>query len=160
MQIAKNTVARFEYTLTDDKGTVIDTSEGQEPLAYVHGKGNIIPGLEEEMEGKTAGDAFKVSIPAAKGYGERDENMVHDIPRTELPPDVQVEVGMQFQAESEHGTHLLTVVGVAEDTVKMDANHPLAGVTLNFDVKIVEVREATAEELQHGHVHGPGGHDH
>ena len=98
MQITKNTVARFEYTLTDDKGTVIDSSEGQEPLAYVHGLGNIIPGLEEEMEGKTTGDAFKVRVPAAKGYGDRDDNMVHDVPIEELPKDVKVEVGMQFRS--------------------------------------------------------------
>ncbi len=160
MQISKNTVARFEYTLTDDSGTVLDTSEGQEPLAYVQGMGSIIPGLEEEMEGKGGGDAFKVRITADKGYGERDENMLHDVPRDQLPPEAELEVGMQFQAESEDGLHLLTVLSIAEDTVKMDANHPLAGVALNFDIKILEVREATAEELEHGHVHGPGGHEH
>ena len=160
MQITKNTVARFEYTLTDDAGKVLDSSEGQEPLAYVHGLGNIIPGLEEEMEGKSSGDAFQVRVPAAKGYGERDEEMIHDVPKSQLPPDAKLELGMQFQAESEHGLHLLTVVGIEEETVKMDANHPLAGVALNFDIRIVEVRDATPEELEHGHVHGPGGHEH
>ena len=160
MQIARNTVARFEYTLTDDAGTVIDSSDGHEPMAYVHGTDSIVPGLEDELESKTEGDEFKVRVTANKGYGKRDEKMVQEVPRGELPADAEIELGMQFQAESEHGVRVLTVVGIDEDTITMDANHPLAGVPLNFQIKVVEVRRATAEELAHGHVHGPGGHHH
>jgi len=160
LQIAKKTVARIEYKLTDDSGEVIDTSEGQEPLAYLHGSGNILPGLESELEGKTSGDAFKVRITAADGYGERDEGLVQDVPKDQLPEGAELQLGMQFQAQSEHGFHILTVVGIGDATVKMDANHPLAGVALNFEVEVVEVRDATSEELEHGHVHGPGGEEH
>lgn len=160
MKISKNAVASIEYTLTDDGGTVIDTSEGGEPLAYIHGIGNLIPGLEKELEGKGAGDAVKVHIAPEDGYGERDDQMVQSVSRDQMPQGVEIEVGMQLQAESEGGMHVVTVIAVEDDQVQLDANHPLAGVPLNFDVKIVEVRDATAEELEHGHVHGEGGHQH
>ena len=160
MQITKHNVASIEYTLTDDGGTVIDTSEGRGPLTYLHGAGNLIPGLEADLEGKSAGDAFKSRIEPANGYGERNDAMIQDVPRSQLPPEVDVQVGMQFQAQGPGGVQVVTVVGVEGDTVKMDGNHPLAGVTLNFDVTVVEVREATAEEIEHGHPHGPDGNDH
>jgi len=161
MQITKNAVATIEYELTDDAGEVVDSSKGSDPLAYLHGAGNIIPGLESELEGKTIGDAFKVRISPEDGYGPRRDEMVQDVPREQFPDDAEIQPGMQFQAQGPSGgVHVVTVVGVQGDQVKLDANHPLAGVHLNFDVKIVEVREATAEELEHGHVHGPGGHDH
>ncbi len=160
MQIAQHTVATLEYTLTDDSGQVLDTSEGRAPLAYVHGTGSLIPGLEKELEGKASGDAFQIRVPPDMAYGERDEAIIQTVPRSQLPAEVEIEVGMQFQAESEHGMHVLTVMEVQGETVRMDPNHPLAGVSLNFDVKIVEVRAATSEEIEHRHVHGPEGHDH
>ncbi len=160
MQITKHSVASIEYTLTDDGGQVIDTSEGRGPLVYLHGAGNLIPGLESQLEGKAVGDEFQSRIEPADAYGERDDRMVQDVPRAQLPAEVDVTVGMQFQAQGPAGVQVVTVVGVEGDTVKMDGNHPLAGVTLNFDVKVVEVREATAEEVEHGHVHGAGGHQH
>ena len=160
MQITKNAVALIEYELTDDAGEVIDTSKGGEPLAYLHGAGNIVPGLESELEGKASGDEFKVRITPENGYGDRHDEMVQDVPRTQFPEDTEVKPGMQFQAQGPQGVQIVTIVGVEGDTVKLDANHPLAGVHLSFEIKVVEVREATAEELEHGHVHGAGGHHH
>ena len=160
MQIADKTVASFHYKLTDDSGTEIDSSEGKHPLAYVHGVGGIIPGLERELAGKTAGDSFQVRLEPEEGYGPRNEGMVQDVPRSQMPDGVEIQVGMQLQAQTEQGPHVVTVVQVEAETVRLDANHPLAGVALNFDVTVVEVRDATAEELEHGHVHGPGGHEH
>ena len=160
MQINNNTVASIDYELTDDSGEVIDTSKGQAPLAYLHGAGNLIPGLEAELAGKSSGDAFKVRIDPKDAYGERDEEMVQDVPRSQFPAEVKIEPGMQFQSQSPQGAQVVTVVAVAEDAVKLDGNHPLAGLHLNFDVRVVEVRAATAEEIQHGHVHGAGGHHH
>ena len=158
MQIAHHTVASFTYRLTDDSGALIDGSE--EPLAYIHGTHSIIPGLEQALEGKRSGDALQVRLPPELAYGERDEDLVQAVPRDSLPAEAQIEVGVQFHAENEAGQHILTVVGVDGDSVRLDANHPLAGKTLHFAVKVVEVRDATAEELEHGHVHSPGGHHH
>lgn len=161
MKISQNAVARIEYTLTNTTGEVLDSSEGGEPLAYLHGARNLIPGLEAELEGKGAGDAFEVTVPPEKAYGERHEAMVQDVPKDRMPPGMQVEAGMVLQAQAENGAvQMLHVVAVADDHVTVDGNHPLAGQTLKFDVKIVDVREATPEELEHGHVHGAGGHDH
>ncbi len=160
MKIASKTVATFEYALTDDEGNELDSSKGGEPLVYVHGIGSIIPGLERELEGKAVGDAFQVRIPPEEAYGHRDEEMVHTVDRAQLPPGADIQVGMQLAAESQQGRHILTVVGIEADEVTLDANHPLAGVALNFQVEVVGVREATPEELEHGHVHGPGGHAH
>ncbi len=161
MHITKHAVASLEYTLKDDEGAVIDSSSGGPPLAYVHGVGALVPGLEEELEGKTKDDELSVIVPPVKGYGERDERMVQTVERDQLPKDVEVEVGMRLQAQSDAGVHILTVTEIAGSEVKLDANHPLAGMNLNFDVKVVDVRAATAEEIEHGHVHGPdGGHHH
>jgi len=160
MQIGNQKVVTIDYTLTDDRGEVLDTSQGQEPLVYIQGSGSIIPGLETALEGKSAGDALKVTIAPAQGYGERDEELVQAVPRERFPPGGELTVGMRFQAQGANGSHVVTVVGVDEKQVTVDANHPLAGVTLSFDVKVVEVREATPDELKHGHVHGKGGHHH
>ena len=160
MHVEKHRVVSIEYTLTSDGGEVLDTSEGREPLIYLHGEGNIIPGLERELEGKAKGDAMKVRIDPADAYGERVDAMVQTIPRSDLPPEIDVQVGMQLQARGPSGHQIVTVVKVENDTVDLDGNHPLAGVPLNFAVEIVDIREATAEELEHGHVHGPGGHQH
>ncbi len=157
MQITKNAVASIHYKLTDDDGLVLDSSEGRDPLAYLHGAGNLIPGLEQELEGKTNGDAFEVRVDPENAYGVRNEEMVQDVPRSALPPDVDIQVGMQFQAQGPGGVQVVTVLAIEGETVKMDGNHPLAGVHLNFAVEVIDVREATSEELEHGHVHGAGG---
>ena len=159
MQITKHTVAFIEYELTSDEGEVIDTSAGREPLGYVHGLGSIVPGLERELDGKAKGDSFQVRIEPEHAYGERDERLVHEVPRSELPPS-DLQVGMQLQAQNEQGTFVLTVTKIEGERVLLDANHPLAGIPLNFDVTVVDVREATEEEVEHGHPHGPGGHEH
>ena len=160
MQIAKNTVVRFNYTLTNDAGEVLDTSKGKEPLAYLHGVGGIIPGLEEEMDGKSAGDAFQVAVPPEKAYGVRNDGLIQSVSRDQLPPEADVQVGTQFVAHTNVGQQVVTVTQIEGDEITLDANHPLADQTLHFDVSVVEVREPTAEELEHGHVHGAGGHQH
>ena len=165
MQIAPNKVATIDYTLTDDTGEVLDSSKDQGPLTYLHGAGNIIPGLEAALEGKSAGDSLNIKVEPDQAYGERDAGLVQTIPRDEFPDD-DIEVGMQFRTDSHSGPRILTVVEVTDDDVTVDANHPLAGQTLSFEVKVVNVRDATADELSHGHVHdgdghgGHGGHGH
>lgn len=161
MKIADRTVALIDYTLYDPQGVVIDSSAGSEPLAYLHGAGNIIPGLEKALEGKVAGDALKVTIPAAEAYGEKDDEALEVVQRKQIQMDDQpIELGMQLHAMGPNGGQILTVVDIDGDEITLDANHPLAGVDLTFDVKVTLVREATAEELDHGHVHGAHGHDH
>ena len=159
MRIAKNSVVSIEYTLTDAEGAVLDSSKGQPPLTYIHGNGNIVVGLEEALEGKEKGATLKVSVPPPKGYGERDASLSQIVPR-EMFDIEELEPGMRFHAEGEHGTHVVTVTAVDNDSVTVDANHPLAGQTLNFEVTVMGVRAATEQELAHGHVHGPHGHDH
>ena len=159
MRIGKHSVVSIDYTLTDAEGAVIDSSKGQEPLAYIHGTGSIVVGLEEALEGKEKGATLKVSVPPAKGYGERDPKLAQKVPRTMF--DVkELQPGMRFHAEADHGHQVVTITAVEDDTVTVDANHPLAGATLHFEVTVVDVREATAQELSHGHVHGAHGHDH
>ena len=160
MKIEKNKVVSIDYKLTGADGTVIDSSEGREPLAYLHGNGNIVTGLEEALDGKAAGDALTVSVPPEKGYGVRDESKIVEVPREQLKGADEIRPGMQFQAQTPEGNQILTVAKVADASVTLDANHPLAGATLNFDVTVREVRAATEEEVSHGHVHGPGGHHH
>jgi FKBP-type peptidyl-prolyl cis-trans isomerase SlyD len=160
MAIEKNKVVSIDYTLTGDDGQVLDSSQGREPLAYLHGAGNIIPGLETALEGKSEGDQLNVQVPPDQAYGPRDERMVQPVPRAAFQGVADIQPGMQFQANTNAGTRLITVVGVQGDQVTIDANHPLAGATLNFDVKVVNVRDATEQEKSHGHVHGPGGHQH
>ncbi|AFG36626.1 FKBP-type peptidyl-prolyl cis-trans isomerase [Spirochaeta africana] len=153
MNIAKNSVVTMDYTLKDGDGTVIDTSEGREPLAYLHGAGNIIPGLESALEGKPAGESVQAVIAPADAYGEWDENKVFDLNKEQFSGVESVEPGMQFQAQIQDTPTILTVKEVEGDKVTVDANHPLAGATLHFDVEIREVREASEEEISHGHVH-------
>ena len=160
MQVAKDKVVSIDYTLTDDEGTVLDSSQGREPLAYLHGSGNIIPGLEKALEGKQAGDKLNVRVDAADAYGERDDALTQDVPLSMFQGVDQIEEGMRFQAQTSAGVQVVTVTRVSGDSVTVDGNHPLAGKPLTFDVNVVEVRDASGEELEHGHVHGEGGHAH
>ncbi|SUD89855.1 FKBP-type peptidyl-prolyl cis-trans isomerase [Psychrobacter phenylpyruvicus] len=157
--IAKDTAVRFNYILKDESGNVIDQSQG-EPLAYLHGHNNIIPGLEKELEGKSAGDSLTAVIEPADAYGEYQEQAVQQVPRANFQGVDNIQPGMQFQSEAEGQVMLVTVTEVNDDTVTVDANHPLAGKKLSFDVEIIEVRAATEDELNHGHVHGVGGVQH
>lgn len=160
MQISQNTVASIDYKLTDGDGQVLDSSEGREPLTYLHGAGNLIPGLESALEGSAPGEAVSVTVDPSEGYGERDDNLIQQVPKSAFEGVEQIEPGMRFQATDENGNgRVVTVTGVQEEEVTVDANHPLAGVPLNFEVNVVEVREASEEEVEHGHVHtGEGGH--
>jgi FKBP-type peptidyl-prolyl cis-trans isomerase SlyD len=159
MQIAKHKVVTIDYTLTDPQGEVIDTSKGAEPLSYIHGTDSIVPGLEAALEGRSAGDELKVSVPPDSGYGQRDESLIMAIPRTAFEGIEKLEPGMQFVANTGASRQMFTIVGVHENEVKVDGNHPLAGMTLNFDITVREVRDATVEELDHGHAHnGADGH--
>ena len=160
MKIAHEKVVSIHYTLKSDDGTVLDSSSGGHPLAYLHGFGNIIPGLETALEGKVRGEKLSVTIDPGQGYGARDERLVQAVPRSAFKGVQDLAPGMQFQAQGPDGTRLVVVTEVATDIVTVDANHPLAGQTLHFQVEISDVRDATAEELEHGHVHGPGGHHH
>ncbi len=156
MQISTNAVAFIHYTLTDDAGTVIDSSSGGQPLAYLHGGGNIVAGLEKALEGHKAGDTLKVSVSPEQGYGARDESLVQQLPRRTFKGVREIRPGMRFNSPAGP----ITVTGVQGDMVTVDGNHALAGQTLHFAVEITKVREATGEELLHGHVHGDGGHHH
>jgi len=160
MAIAQNDVVTIHYTLRDDAEKVIDSSASGEPLAYLHGHGNLIPGLERELLGKNVGDRLKVRIAPAEGYGEYDKALVQQVPRRALKGIANLTVGMRLQAGSDHGHHTVTVTRIAGDMVTLDGNHPLAGQNLNFEVEITAIRAATEEELAHGHVHGDGGHHH
>jgi FKBP-type peptidyl-prolyl cis-trans isomerase SlyD len=157
VSIQQDSVVTFNYTLKDDAGEVIDSSEG-EPLAYLHGHGNLVPGLERELEGKDAGSKLSVKVAPGDGYGEYSKDLVQKVPRRSLKGISKVAVGMRLHAQTPQGTRAVTVTHVTGDMVTIDGNHPLAGKNLNFDIQIVEVRAATKEELAHGHVHGPGGH--
>lgn len=160
MQISENSVVSFHYTLTDSTGKVIDSSQGNEPLTYLHGVGQIVPGLENALVGKSPGDKLDVEVAAEDGYGEHQEFMVQQVPREAFQGVDVIEPGMQFQAQTPQGGMTVTVTAVDDSTVTVDGNHPLAGQVLFFAVEIVSVRDATAEEREHGHVHGAGGHHH
>jgi len=153
MQVADKTVVRFDYTLKDDAGNVLDSSQGREPLAYLHGVGQIVPGLEQAIAGKAEGDELSVTVEPKEGYGEHDPQLVQPVPRDRFEGVAQIEPGMQFTAQTQAGPRKVTVTQVDEQAVTVDANHPLAGQTLHFDVKVVEVREATPDEIAHGHAH-------
>ena len=159
MNIEKNKVAQIEYTLTDDKGEVMDASSGN-PLAYLHGHSNLIPGLEKELEGKTTGDKFKITVPANEAYGERVEALIQTVPSEMFQGVDNLEVGMRFEAQSEQGMHSVEITAMEGDQVTVDGNHPMAGLELTFDVEVKDVRDATEEEIEHGHAHGAGGHQH
>jgi len=152
MEIAAARVATFHYILTDDAGQVIDRSPDSQPLSYFHGAGNIVPGLERALDGRRAGDSLTVDVAPADGYGERVDGLVQDVPREAFGGIDTIEPGMQFQADGGQGPVLVTVVAADERQVRIDGNHPPAGKTLHFEVRITDVREATEEERQSGRV--------
>jgi FKBP-type peptidyl-prolyl cis-trans isomerase SlyD len=160
MSISQDQVVSIHYTLTDESGKVIDSSAGGEPLMYLHGHGALIAGLERELTGKSTGDRLTVNIAPADGYGEYDRGLVQQVPRRALKGIANVQVGMRLQAQTPEGPRPVTVTHLSGDMVTLDGNHPLAGKNLHFDVEVAAVRAATAEELTHGHVHGPGDHHH
>ena len=160
MKIAKDAVVSFDYVLTDPDGEVIDSSEDG-PMVYLHGQAQIVKGLEKALTGKQAGDAMKVTVSPEEGYGAVGGGAPINIPLSDLPADLEAEVGMGVNVIGKKGEEVtLWVREVNKDSVMLSLDHPLAGVTLNFDVKIKDVRKATADELTHGHAHGPDGHHH
>jgi len=161
MQIADNKVVVIDYTLTNDEGETIDSSSGSDPLAFIFGTGHIIPGLEDALAGKESGDKFSVRIAPEDGYGKRLEELTQVVPRDMFEGVDEIEVGMQFHAESGNGQmHVITVTAIDGDQLTVDGNHALADVHLNFDIEVLEVREPTKEEKDHGHAHGTGGYQH
>ena len=154
-------VVQMHYTLTNPEGEVLDSSQGREPLAYLHGCSNIVPGLERQLDGVSVGDHIDAIVDPKEGYGERNPNATHVLPKDAFPDDFPIAVGtpLALQGEGDQVLHCF-IVGVREDAVMVDANHPLAGITLHFAVDIVEIRDASDEEKTHGHPHGPGGHQH
>ena len=160
MNIGKDSVVQFHYTLKNDQGEVIESTEGKDPMAYLHGHGNIISGLEAAMEGKTVGDTFTATIEAKDAYGERQDNAMQRISLKHLQGAKKWKPGMMAMVETDKGYRQVTVVKVGKFNADVDTNHPLAGKTLVFDVQITDIREATGEEKAHGHAHGVGGHHH
>ena len=159
MKIEKDRVVRFHYAVSEQGQDALENSRGGEPLAILQGHGNIIPGLEKAMEGHEAGDTFGVDVAAADAYGDRRDNLTQRVPKKHFNGQ-RLEPGMQVVLNTNFGPRAVTIQKVGMSVVDIDLNHPMAGKDLHFDVEIVEVREATAEELEHGHVHGDGGHEH
>jgi FKBP-type peptidyl-prolyl cis-trans isomerase SlyD len=159
MKAANGRVVSLHYVLTDDHGLLLDSSRERESFAYLHGYGNIIRGLETALEGSEAGFSSAIRVPPADGYGDYNPEAVFEVPRGQFPPEEDIQVGMQVQGEGAHGILNFTVVEVNDRGVVLDANHPMAGKNLNFQVEVLEVRAATEQELSHGHVHAHG-HDH
>jgi FKBP-type peptidyl-prolyl cis-trans isomerase SlyD len=161
MIIADKKVVRIDYTLKNQAGEVLDSSEGQLPLTYLHGSGEIVPGLERALAGLGIGDAKDVVVPPDEAYGPVDPEGIFGVPRDAFPPDAVLEVGASFFGEDEEGHAVpVRVVEVKPDSIVVDANHPLAGQTLYYHVDVRDVRDATLEELTHGHSHGDDGHGH
>lgn len=160
MQASRDKIVTMHYTLTADDGNVLDSSSGGEPLSYLHGHGNIVPGLENALEGAETGFKSRVTVEPEDGYGARREEMVIAAPRDQFDPAMDLKPGLQVVANGPQGQIIFTVREVGDEEVTLDGNHPLAGQRLHFDVEVTDVRAASAEELSHGHVHGPGGHHH
>jgi len=160
VKISKHRVAILDYTLTGEDGQVIDESHDGS-FSYLHGAGNIIPGLEKALDGRKSGESLRVVIEAADAYGERDPARIQRVPRDRFPPAADLQAGMRFQAQSQEGhPQVVMLTAIEGPDIIVDANHPLAGRRLHFDVTILSVRSAKKEEITHRHVHGPGGHHH
>lgn len=160
MKITEHSVVQMHYKLTNSEGMLLDTSEGREPLTYLHGKKMLIVGLENQLEGKSIGDSFKAEVPADEAYGQKNPEMVHVVPKENFKGNGDLKAGLQIEIDTNQGKQMAIVTKVEGEDVTVDMNHPLAGMDLIFDVQILEVRKATDEEISHGHVHGPGGHQH
>ncbi|MBX3463326.1 MAG: peptidylprolyl isomerase [Planctomycetes bacterium] len=159
--IADGHVVTIHYRLTLDDGSIADESFGGDPLVYLHGAQNIVPGLERQLAGRKIGDSCEVTVPPGEGYGEYDPAAEQTVPKTAFPPNVELQVGMSFQTRGRNGRPMpVWIRKLAGDDVVVTANHPMAGQQLNFKVEVLDVRRATAEEKKHGHAHGPGGHHH
>lgn len=161
MSIEQNKVVTFDYTLKDDEGNILDTTEGASPFSFLSGKGQILPKLEDEINTMIIGSKKQVKIAASDAYGEYNEQAVQQVERSNFPAETELKPGMQFVANSPEGKQMPFIVSeVMENDVKIDFNHPLAGKNLEFDVKLIDIREPTPEELAHGHSHEQGGHQH
>lgn len=160
MNIEKESVVQMHYKLTNGEGLLLDSSEGREPLTYLHGKGMLIPGLESQLEGKKAGEKLKADVKADDAYGQRHQEMIHVVPKENFKGDGDLKAGLQIQIDTNEGKQMAIVTKVEGDDVTVDMNHPLAGMDLSFDIEVLKVRKATEEEISHGHVHGDGGHQH
>jgi len=160
MFIAPKMVVELYYKLTDDQGNMIDEANSARPFLYIHGLSQIIPGLENQLTGKKSGDALKVNINPEDAYGTRDESLVMAVNKTEFGSPAEIKVGMHIEIETEQGANVAVVKNITDAQIVLDLNHPLAGKSLHFDVKVQSIRAATAEEISHGHVHGPHGHHH
>jgi FKBP-type peptidyl-prolyl cis-trans isomerase SlyD len=159
--IADGQIVTLHYRLTLDDGSIADESFGGEPLIYLHGAHNIVPGLERQLAGKSAGEKCDATVPPSEGYGEYDPTLDQTVPRSAFPADAQLSVGIAFQAQDQQGQPVtLWIRHIEGDQVTVSPNHPMAGQTLNFSVEVLDVREATAQEKEHGHSHGPAGQDH
>ncbi|WP_414827989.1 FKBP-type peptidyl-prolyl cis-trans isomerase [Alteromonas sp. H39] len=159
MTITSDSVVTLHYKVSAEDGTELDSSFGKEPLTVLHGRRFLIEGLEEALEGKDKGESFSVSVEPEKAYGHRVDALVQRVPKT-MFEGMEVEVGMSFRATTQQGEQSVVVIETTEEDVVVDGNHPLAGVPLTFEVEVVDIRDATAEELEHGHAHGKDGHSH
>ncbi len=152
MQITKHKIVAIDYKLTDNEGTLIDSSDGKQPLTYLHGTGQIVPGLERALEGQSTGDQIQVVVDPEDAYGARRDSLLSEVSRSHFAEVDKLEVGMQFRVPTDKGNyHVVTVIDVTDEVVTIDGNHPLAGVTLNFDIAVRDVREASETEIQQGH---------
>ncbi len=157
MQVAEKKAVTIKYTLRDEEGAVLDSTDGRDPLTYLHGADNLVPGVEEALQGKSPGDEVTVTVPPEKGYGKREDGNVRNVPVRKLPAG-RLQPGATVQLNTNHGPVVAVVKAVKGDYATLDLNHPLAGKTLRFELQVVEVRDATEEEISHGHVHAPGEH--
>lgn len=160
MKVTNNSVVSLDYTLKNNNGEILDSSNGRDPLVYLHGVGALIPGLENEINGMEKGQTKVVIVSPEHGYGHRSDDLLHVVPKSGFQGDEEMQVGMQVQLETEQGPAIASISNIDGDNVTLDMNHPLAGETLTFDISIADVRPATEDEIAHGHVHGPHGHHH
>jgi len=160
LAVARDRVVRFHYEMRDEAGTVLESSRAEQPLAILQGRGNLMPGIEAALEGRLPGERFEVTLAPEQAYGERREGLTQRVSKKYFQQAVRLKPGMTVQLSTREGPRPVTVLKVGGKVVDVDLNHPLAGRALVFDIEVLEVREATAEEIAHRHVHGPGGHHH